>query len=119
MGVIALVCLPLWHQISLGLILGFASSELYDRLLALRVDTILHQGGAVGLTLAGPFLSLVILGLPLVAAFMWPEHVSWVGVLAGLLVSKAALYATTFAGGRAGSAASGATSTAREVPDAD
>lgn len=98
-GVAAVAFLPFWYQMSAGLVLGYAFSMLYLRFLGLRVDSILAAERVGVLTYFGSLLGIALLACPIALAVFHPEHVSWVGVLIGLLARKAALYFEAFRGG--------------------
>ena len=97
-----IVWVPRWRGLVLGLVLGGAFSELHLRVIELRVDGILRQmRGSMLLAYVGPLLGLVVLAVPLLCACVFPRYFSWVGVLAGLLARKVALFIAALRGGRA------------------
>ena len=98
-GALALGFLPFRHQVSAGLLLGYACSLVHLRFLAYRVDKILARERVDIWAYLGIVIGLAMLGLPLFLAVANPERLSWVGVLIGLTARKVSLYVDAIRGG--------------------
>ncbi len=100
LGCIALIALLIDCRISLGILLGFLFSFLQEKLVELKVDVILQRRKAGALVFLSAFLSVAMMGIPLLISFLLPDVFSWIGVFIGMIYRKVYLFVANLIGGR-------------------
>lgn len=92
---ISLIFLFIDHRVSVGLLFGFLCSVLNYKLIEFRYSRMKKYSRWIYL---GIFAGILILTLPLLFSFLFPDVMNWIGALAGLLAVKISLYIKAFTG---------------------
>lgn len=95
---LVLVFLFIDRKISLGILLGYIFYHLNQRLLVFRVDSLLKANKVSFLTYLGSISGFILLIIPILISFIYPNIFNWIGVFIGLIYEKLYLYISSFVG---------------------
>lgn len=95
--VIIVIALIFNWRIATGIVLGYAFSMFYWKLLDKRFALLFEfQQNVKSNVVLGTIVSFIVLAIPLVIAFLLPKLFSFIGVSIGLLYRKYYLYLEAF-----------------------
>ena len=98
LGIIILLFVIVDYKIALGILIGFLFALINKKLLTYRINHLMESKKVSLLARFGGFISILLLSIPLLLSFLYPNILSWIGAFIGLLFDKLFLYLKTFIG---------------------
>ena len=91
--ILSIILLFLDYKISIGVVVGYLFSILNYKFIEYRYNNLETYSP---LFFVGSFVSIMILAIPLVLSFIYPNFMSYIGVVIGLMILRTRLIIEAF-----------------------